>query len=112
MPRLTRGSEEDEKDALDLRLMSQRIDELLERFEEEGLTANEALWTSAVLFLSVFNATDAFANSELLSAAARSLLKEAVEIFESLPEPDEYEDADETENDEAEAAGGDATTER
>ncbi len=99
MPRLKKGTSEDVADALDLKKMSQNIDELMEQLEEKDLTRDEALWTAAVFFLSVFSATDDFANSELLSASARALLKEAVEVFEGLPDPDDEEEETDDDDD-------------
>lgn len=93
--KLKRGSAVDAELAIDLDVMNQRIEELLEKFEQENLSRDEALWTAAVFFLAVYNSIEEFANSELLGAASRALLKEAVDVFDSLPNVDEDEDEDE-----------------
>jgi phosphopantothenoylcysteine synthetase/decarboxylase len=80
---------EDLDTALDLRKMARIIDKVGELFEDENLTADEAVWAAALGYLSVFNSTDSFANVELLNNAARALLREASDVFESLPEPGE-----------------------
>ena len=108
--RMKRGHVEDLDTAIDLQKMAQVIDRVGELFEEENLTADEAVWAAALTYLSIFNATDSFANAEFLNSAARALLREASDVFESLPEPgetltpsdDEPDDEEEPEDDELE----------
>lgn len=85
--RMKKGLVEDLDTAIDLQKMAFVIDRIGELFEEEGLTADEAVWAAALSYLSTFNATDQFANTELLNSAARALLREASDVFDSLPEP-------------------------
>lgn len=85
--RMKKGLVEDLDTAIDLQKMALVIDRIGELFEEEGLTADEAVWAAALSYLSTFNATDSFANTELLNSAARALLREASDVFDSLPEP-------------------------
>lgn len=87
--RLKKGMVEDLDTAIDLQKMARVIDKIGELFEDEQLTSDEAVWAAALGYLSIFNATDSFANAELLNAAARALLKDASDVFESLPEPGE-----------------------
>jgi hypothetical protein len=87
--RLKTGLVEDLDTAVDLQKMARLVDKIGELFEEEDLTADEAVWAAALGYLSIFNATDSFANTELLNTAARALLREASDVFESLPEPGE-----------------------
>lgn len=84
---MKKGLVEDLDTAIDLQKMAFVIDRIGELFEEEGLTADEAVWAAALSYLSTFNATDQFANTELLNSAARALLREASDVFDSLPEP-------------------------
>jgi hypothetical protein len=84
---MKKGLVEDLDTAIDLQKMAFVIDRIGELFEEEGLTADEAVWAAALSYLSTFNATDQFANTELLNSAARALLREAGDVFDSLPEP-------------------------
>jgi hypothetical protein len=100
--KMTRGRVEDLDAALDLRKMAKILDKVGELFEEENLTADEAVWASALCYLWVFGTTDSFANPELLNAAARALLREASDVLESLPDPDEEIPAGVTDDDEDE----------
>ncbi len=105
MARLVRGDQTDTEDALDLKATSKRIDALMAQLEESELSANDALWTAALFYLKVYDATDQFANLEVFSAAARALIKDAIEVFESLPEPDdEDEEPEESEDDDDDEA--------
>ena len=119
--RMKKGLVEDLDLAIDLKKMARLVDRVGEVFEEEDLTADEAVWAAALTYLSIFNATDDFANAGLLNAAARALLKEATDVFESLPEPgaegaeapvqgeeeEEEEEEDEDEDEEEEEEEGD-----
>ena len=87
--RLKKGQVEDFEDALDLEKMARVVDRVQEVFEEFSLSADEALWASALSYLGTFNSTDDFASTELLVVAARAHLREAGDVFESLPTEEE-----------------------
>lgn len=99
--RLKRGTFDDYETAIDLGKLSLLIDRVGEVFEEENLTRDEALWAAVLFYLSIYNSTDDFANTALLGSAARALIRDALDVFEELPDP--YDDGDE---DGSEGVGG------
>lgn len=84
--RMKKGSVEDLDTAIDLRKMAHIIDKIGALMEAANLSSDEAVWAAALAYLSTFNATDSFANTESLNAAARALLREASDVFDSLPD--------------------------
>ncbi len=107
MSRLKRGSAEDIDSAVDLDKMVVVMDAVQLVFEQHDLNGDEAVWAAALSFLATYDATDSFADAEHLGVAARALLKEAVEVFESLPSPD-GEESEQDEGDEEEEGEDDA----
>lgn len=107
MTRLKKGTAEDLESALDLEKMALVTDRVQEIFEEFALSEDEALWAAALSFLGTFNSTDEFADTSHMVVAARAFLKEAGDVFESLPTGEEEDNGTLIEDDDEEDDAGD-----